>query len=85
MIDRPSDGEKQRTHRQKRFSSVTHRQWTKVVIRLDEALIMLDEIDEGGGDCAALVQRAIHAAKKELRTRFGTKEASAAVCRDVPP
>lgn len=49
----------------------THRKWVTLVRHLDQALALLDALDEGDSDSAAYAQRAINAAKRELRRRFG--------------
>lgn len=49
----------------------THKKWVLLVRHLEQALALFDELDEGDGDPAAYAQRAVNAAKRELRDRFG--------------
>jgi Fe-S cluster assembly ATPase SufC len=51
-----------------------HRKKVISIRRMEEALALLDEIDEGDLDPAALLQRAVARAKKELRESYGSAE-----------
>lgn len=48
--------------------SGSHRQLVMVVRRLEEALAILDEINQGDSNSAAYIERAVQRAKRELRT-----------------
>lgn len=52
------------------ISAEQHRRWVRLIAHLEGALSLLDELDEGDGQSAAFAQRAVNAAKKELRQRL---------------
>lgn len=48
-----------------------HRKLISAIRHLDEALILLDEIDLGDQEAAALIERALQRARRQLRTGIG--------------